>query len=82
VPTDAAQIDNLREQLATLSALQQNAAVRSTDPPRLSAEAWRGRAADAYGLAADLLADELASVVAELAHAQALARTELAHALA
>jgi hypothetical protein len=81
VPIDPTHPHRLREHLVSLQALQQAAAVRATHPPRIGPEAWRGPAFDAYGLAADQLADELRSIVVDLARAQSLARSELARAL-
>lgn len=78
---DPAELERIREQLATLNALQQEAAVRAAEPPRLRADAWRGPASEAYALAADLLADDLRSIVADLGRAQNLARMELARGL-
>lgn len=82
MPDESMELEQLREQFVALTALQQAAAVRAAGPPRLDADAWRGPAFDAYALAAERLADELRSIAADLAHAQALARTELARAVA
>lgn len=82
MPIDSTETDELRQQFAALIGLQQAAAVRAAGPPRMNADAWRGPAFDRYSLEADRLADELRGIASDLAHAQGLARTELAHALA
>lgn len=82
MPIDPVDLDSLRDQLASLQVLQLAAASRAGAPPRLTPEAWRGPAFDAYSLAADRLADELRSIVSDLARTQTLARTELVRAFA
>lgn len=82
VPIDPLELERLRHRLVQLDGLHHDAAARAAHPPRLSPDAWRGPAFSAYALSADRLADELRAVVGELAEAEAVARTEVARALA
>lgn len=82
VPLDPADTERLREQFAALQQLHHAAASRAGSPPRLSPDAWRGDAYLAYAADAESLAAELTSIATEIAGAERIARTELAHALA
>ena len=82
MPIDPLELERLRHRLVQLDGLQRAAAARAAHPPRLTPDSWRGPAFGAYALSADRLADELGAVAGELAEAEAVARTELARALA
>jgi len=82
VPIDPLELERLRHRLVQLDALQRAAAARAARPPRLTPDSWRGPAFGAYELSADRFAEELGAAAGELADAEAVARLELARALA
>ena len=82
MPIDPLELERLRHRLVELDGLQRAAAARAAHPPRLTPDAWRGPAFEAYAFSADRLADELGAVAGEIARAEVTARTEVARALA
>lgn len=75
---DPVELERARERLAQLRTLSVGAHARARHPPRISSESWRGPAFEAYSLAADLLDDRLRAAASALAHAEQLARGEVA----
>ena len=82
VPIDPLELERLRHQLVELDGLQRAAAARAAHPPRLTPDAWRGPAFEAYALSADRLADELGPWPTSSPRQRLAARTEFARALA